>query len=164
MSSTRHVPPEPTIKVEQPLIQLDTLDSASSDSHIPRKRARGASEMNDTKKTKSSASGRVKAEEVAGVPKTCDHCSKSTARGREEGERRLAILKEAILMKDAIIEQNESLASELRRTRHELHRMRTLMGSAGIQLQEEAARRFRGIDSDTASEDELEDVSGDVSE
>jgi hypothetical protein len=98
------------------------------------------------------------------VPKTCDHCSKSTARGREEGERLLAVLKEAILMKDAIIEQNESLASELRRTRHELHRMRTLMGSAGIQLQEEAARRFRGIDSDTASEDELEDVSGDVSE
>ncbi|KAF8143178.1 hypothetical protein K438DRAFT_651240 [Mycena galopus ATCC 62051] len=164
MSSTRHVPPEPTIKVEQPLIQLDTLESASSDSQIPRKRARGHSEMNDTEETKSSASGRVKAEEVSGFPKTCDHCSKLTPRAHDERERLRAILQDAILMKDAIIEQNQSLVSELRRTRHELHRMRMLMESAGKQLQEEAARRFRGIDSDTASEDELEDVSGDVSE
>ena len=61
-------------------------------------------------------------------------------------------------MKDAIIEQNHSLAAELRRTRHQLHRLRAMMDIAGYKLQEEAARRFRGIDSDTASEDELEDL------
>ncbi|KAJ7851905.1 hypothetical protein B0H14DRAFT_2581138 [Mycena olivaceomarginata] len=105
------------------------------------------------------SSGRVKSKEVLGLPKTCDCSSKITPRAHEEHERLRRILEEVILMKDAIIEQNESLASELRRTRHELHRMRTMMGSAGRQLQEEAARRFRGIDSDTASEDELEDVS-----
>jgi hypothetical protein len=93
---------------------------------------------------------------------TCDHCSpESLARRGYESQRLRDILAEAILMKDAIIEQNESLAAELRRTRHQLHQMRSFMDFAAGKLQEAAARRFRGIDSDTASEGELEDPESD---
>lgn len=93
---------------------------------------------------------------------TCDHCSpESLARRGYESQRLRDILAEAILMKDAIIEQNESLAAELRRTRHQLHRMRSFMDFAAGKLQEAAARRFRSIDSDTASEGELEDPESD---
>jgi hypothetical protein len=83
----------------------------------------------------------------------------SHADDSDEREQLQSILREAILIKDAIIEQNQSLASELRRIHCDLHRMWTMMGSAGWQLQAEAVRRFRGIDSDTASEDELENIS-----
>ncbi|KAJ6561604.1 hypothetical protein B0H19DRAFT_1142189 [Mycena capillaripes] len=156
MSSTRQALPEQTIKVEEPLPQLNSPEPMCSD-NIPRKRVREDIDANGA--LQSTSSGRVKVEEVSGLARTCDRCTKQSARrgAHEERERLRNILKEAILMKEAIIEQNNSLRSELRRTRHELHRMWRMMDFAGVQLQEEAARRFRGIDSDTASEDELED-------
>ncbi|KAJ6582261.1 hypothetical protein B0H19DRAFT_1117860 [Mycena capillaripes] len=154
MSSTRQALSKQTIKVEEPLPQLNNPEPARSD-NIPRKRVREDIDGNDA--LQSTSSGRVKVEEVSGLARTCDRCTKQSARAFEEREKLRNILKEAILMKEAIIEQNDSLRSELRCTRHELHRMRRMMDFAGVQLQEEAARRFRGIDSDTASEDELED-------
>ncbi|KAJ7840839.1 hypothetical protein B0H14DRAFT_3457852 [Mycena olivaceomarginata] len=143
MSSTRHTLPEQTIKVEESFPQLNNSESLRSDPNIPQKHAREDFDAKDVLETTIS-SGQVKSEEVL-----------------DESEQLQSILREAILMKDAIIKQNQSLTSELRRMRCELHRMWTMMGSAGWQLQVEAAQRFRGIDidSDIVSEDELEDIS-----
>lgn len=79
----------------------------------------------------------------------------SYTNGEYENLQRL--LHEPYLMWEAIIEQNRSLVVQLRTTRCELHNLRSFMEFAGKKLNEQAMRCFRGIDSDTASEDELED-------
>jgi hypothetical protein len=159
MSSTRRALPKHTIKVEESSPQPNNSESARLAPNLPRKRAREDFNVQGTLETTSTSSGHIESEDELGkcrlpiyyglvylthvlvLSDTCCDCgSKIPSRAAEERERLHSILKEAILMKDAIIEQNESLASELRRTRHELHRMRMMMGSAGQQLQEEAAK------------------------
>ncbi|KAJ7749167.1 hypothetical protein B0H16DRAFT_1461331 [Mycena metata] len=70
-------------------------------------------------------------------------------------------LKQAIIMKEHLVTENLRLVAELRRTRRELHNLRDVMDCAGQKLQEQAGRRFRGIDSDSASEDNLEESTSD---
>ncbi|KAJ7904144.1 hypothetical protein B0H13DRAFT_2334708 [Mycena leptocephala] len=158
MFSTRPIASKPTIKVEESQCKIKPMESTQSGTNMPRKRARKDDEPNGTLEA-THVSGRVKAEEVPAQPNTCDHCSpESLAHRGYESQPLRDILAEAILMKDAIVEQNKSLAAELRRTRHQLHEMRSFMDFAAGKLQEAAARRFRSIDSDTASEGELEDL------
>jgi hypothetical protein len=72
-------------------------------------------------------------------------------------ERLQQLLEAAFRTRETVMEQNIALAAELRRTRRELHNLRAFTEFAGNKLFEQATRRFRGIDSDTASKDELED-------
>jgi hypothetical protein len=59
------------------------------------------------------------------------------------------------------MEQNIALAAELRKTRHALHNLHAFTEFASNKLYEQAMRRFCGIDSDTASEDDLESSKSD---
>ncbi|KAJ7453808.1 hypothetical protein FB451DRAFT_1373685 [Mycena latifolia] len=128
MFSTRPTAPKPRIKVEEAQCEIKPMESTHSGTNMPRKRAREDDEPNGTLED-TRVSGRVKVEEVPAQPNNCDHCSpESLGRRRDESQRLRDILAEAILMKDAIIEQNESLAAELCRTRHQLHHITTSGG------------------------------------
>jgi hypothetical protein len=67
------------------------------------------------------------------------------------------LLEESYLFREQVIEENERLRDQLHTTRRELFKLRAFTDFATRKLQQQATRRFHGIDSDSASGDELED-------
>lgn len=55
-------------------------------------------------------------------------------------------------MNEGLMEQNNSLLDDLRRTRRELNNLRNRVNFVGRKLQEEAARRSHGSDSSASEE------------
>lgn len=61
------------------------------------------------------------------------------------------------MFREQVIEENQRLVDQLHTTRRELFKLRGFMDFAARKLLKQATRRLNGIDSDNASEDELED-------
>ncbi|KAJ7270585.1 hypothetical protein B0H12DRAFT_1229090 [Mycena haematopus] len=148
MSSTRQTLSDQPIKVEDHLEDKNTevlMDSA-------RKRARRDSSASERKAD--APSGDI--EEGTPVLSSIDPHPPLTSHTHADYEYLQRLLQESYLFREAVIEQNRSLASQLRTNRRELHRLRSFVDFAANKLHEQATRRFCSIDSDTASEDELE--------
>ncbi|KAJ7504996.1 hypothetical protein B0H11DRAFT_1905067 [Mycena galericulata] len=79
-------------------------------------------------------------------------------------ERLRLLLMEESRMKEGLIAENTSLLEDLCKTRRELNNLRHKMQFVGWKLQEEAARRLHGIDSDSSSEDSSEEFGKSSSE
>jgi hypothetical protein len=84
-------------------------------------------------------------------------CGSSQTHTDADYERLQQLLEVAFRTQEAVMEHNIALAAELRTTRRELHKLRAFTGFASNKLFQQATCRFHRIDSDTASEDELED-------
>ncbi|KAJ7853286.1 hypothetical protein B0H14DRAFT_3450272 [Mycena olivaceomarginata] len=162
MSPTRHTSPNHPVKAEEHPGSDSTLDQAGSDVKPHRKRARQGSM---TAAEHASFSGRVKEEDISGSPNRCDANSElpstSCTHTDAEYERLQELLEAAFRTREIVMEQNIALAAELRKTRRALHNLRAFTEFASNKLYEQATRRFRGIDSDTASEDDLESSKSD---
>ncbi|KAJ6593781.1 hypothetical protein B0H19DRAFT_1246532 [Mycena capillaripes] len=151
MNSTRQLSQNPPIKPEDGPGDEIGSDSTHTAVNNPRKRAREGPSDGDTT---SALSVRVKNEEIIDPNQEVDVLPPRT---HADYKRLRLLYRESLLMREAISEEKNRLVAELRRTRRELHNLRGMVTFVGLKLQDEAARRFRGIDSDTASEDELED-------
>ncbi|KAJ7861105.1 hypothetical protein B0H14DRAFT_3863575 [Mycena olivaceomarginata] len=158
MSLTRHMTPDHTIKVEEDTRSLTEGNTTISDVNPPRKRARPRSITGLTAadtEARTTSSERVKEEELPSLPDMLE-CGSSQTHTDADYERLQQLLEAAFRTREAVME-HIALAAELRTTRRELHKLRAFTEFASNKLFQQATRRFRGIDSDTASEDELED-------
>ncbi|KAJ7937496.1 hypothetical protein B0H13DRAFT_2302660 [Mycena leptocephala] len=133
MSLTRRTDPDQHVKVEDPVYEENIRDLTNSTMNPPRKHAREGSITGATAPEAVTLSGQVKDEEVTGPSSIRDPRSPLTP----------------------------PTPRGLRTTRRELHSLRSFMEFAGKKLHDQAMRRFRGIDSDTASEGDLEDSKSD---
>ncbi|KAJ7301701.1 hypothetical protein DFH08DRAFT_827321 [Mycena albidolilacea] len=159
MSLARHTAPDRTIKVEEDTrssndgnLNISTVDH-SQKCACPHSITRTtAADM----EAHTASSEHVKEEKMLSLPDMWERGSSPT-HTEANYEQLQQLLEAAFRTWEAVMEQNIALAAELRRTRCELHNLRAFTEFAGNKLFEQATRRFRGIDSDTVSEDELED-------
>ncbi|KAF7347279.1 hypothetical protein MVEN_01483000 [Mycena venus] len=122
----------------------------------PGKHARSRSITNEAATAKHTSSGRVKEEEMPG-PFITDGAHMPLTHTRIEYEHLQRLLEESYLFREQVIEENQRLLDQLHTTRHELFKLRAFTDFAARKLQQQATRRFHGIDSDSGSGDELED-------
>ncbi|KAF8207772.1 hypothetical protein K438DRAFT_2013218 [Mycena galopus ATCC 62051] len=160
MSLMRHTTPNHNVKLEDQSGSIVVQESTISDVKASRKRARcGSTTSMVTAEARTASLRRVKEEDFSDLTdiRNADVLSTSHTHTNADYERLQELLDESYRTREGVIEQNASLVAELRTTRGELHKLRAFTEFASNKLYEQARLRFRRIDSDTASEDELED-------
>ncbi|KAJ7824157.1 hypothetical protein B0H14DRAFT_3469523 [Mycena olivaceomarginata] len=159
MSLTRHMTPDHTIKVEEDTRSLTKGNTTISDVNPPRKCARPRSItglMAADTEAHTTSSEHVKEEELLSLPDMLK-CGSSQTHTDADYERLQQLLEAAFRTWEAVMKHNIALAAELRTTCCELHKLHAFMEFASNKLFQQATHQFCGIDSDTASEDKLED-------
>ncbi|KAJ7923562.1 hypothetical protein B0H13DRAFT_1864712 [Mycena leptocephala] len=136
------------IKMEDSLLEDNPRDPPNFAAHTPRKRVRSDSFDTGMGNTEP-VSGRVKEQDNGDNSGIFLPMSPHT-HGDYESLRLLLI--EERRMNEGLMEQNNSLLDDLRRTRRELNNLRSRVNFVGRKLQEEAARRSHGSDSSASEE------------
>ncbi|KAF7326340.1 hypothetical protein MSAN_02513300 [Mycena sanguinolenta] len=153
MSSTRPTSAHRAIKVEETSHDEHTSISMLPDQFPTRKRACSRSIASAPATAMPTSSAGVKEEEM---PASLNS-SGARAPTQVEYERLQQLLEESYLFREQVVEENQRLLARLHITRCELFKLRSFVDFAANKIHQQAGRRFRGIDSDSEDEDDLED-------